>query len=307
MVSASIGIAGHPSHASNGEELLQRADAAMYVAKRDKAGYSVYVPERDPRVHERVGLAVALRQAVDSQQFVLDYQPIVHLRAGTTVAIEALVRWEHPQRGRLPPEHFMHVAEHTGLVNPLTSFVVGRALSEWPSSTLPVPCAIAVNVSTRSLHHSAFPGQIREMLVKYGAPPSRLSLEITESLIMSDPNRSARCLHELHDMGVKIVIDDVGTGYSSLSYLRRLPIDELKIDRSFVLGLAEGEDDTLVRCLIDLSHNLGLRVVAEGVETAEVWQQLTELGCDAAQGSYISRPASADEVATWINRRRVLR
>jgi diguanylate cyclase (GGDEF)-like protein len=307
MASASIGIAGFPGHASSGEELLQRADAAMYVAKQEKAGYSVYAAEGDPRVYERVGLALALRQAIDAQQFVLDYQPVVHLRAGTTIAIEALIRWDHPQQGRLLPAHFMRVAEHTGLVNPLTSFVVGRALSEWPASTLPSPCTIAVNVSTRSLHHSAFAGQIREMLMRYDAPPSLLSLEITESLIMSDPEGSARCLRELHDMGIRIVIDDFGTGYSSLNYLRRLPVDELKIDRSSVLALAEGEDDTLVRCLIDLAHNLGLRVVAEGVETAEVCQQLTELGCDAAQGYYFSRPAPADEIANWINRRRVFR
>jgi EAL domain-containing protein (putative c-di-GMP-specific phosphodiesterase class I) len=162
-----------------------------------------------------------------------------------------------------------------------------------------------VNVSPRSLHHSAFAGQIRDMLIRYSAPPSMLSLEITESLIMSDPDGSSRSLAELHEMGVRIVIDDFGTGYSSLSYLRRLPVDELKIDRSFVLGLSEGEDDTLVRCLIDLAHNLGLRVVAEGVETLEVCQQLTELGCDAAQGYFISRPGPAEEVAEWITRQRV--
>ena len=155
-----------------------------------------------------------------------------------------------------------------------------------------MPCTLAVNVSPRSLHHSAFAGQIRDMLIQHRTPPSMLSLEITESLIMSDPDGSARSLAELHEMGVRIVIDDFGTGYSSLSYLRRLPVDELKIDRSFVLGLSEGEDDTLVRCLIDLAHNLGLRVVAEGVETLEVCQQLTELGCDAAQGYYINRPAA---------------
>jgi diguanylate cyclase (GGDEF)-like protein len=305
IASASIGIAGFPIHASTGQELLQRADAAMYSAKTDRVGYAVYVPERDRRVYENAGLAIALRQAIDAQQFVLDYQPIVHLRAGTTVAIEALVRWDHPERGRLLPSHFMRLAEHTGLVNPLTSFVVGRALADWPVATLPVPCSLAVNVSPRSLHHSAFAGQIRDMLIRYSAPPSMLSLEITESLIMSDPDGSSRSLAELHEMGVRIVIDDFGTGYSSLSYLRRLPVDELKIDRSFVLGLSEGEDDTLVRCLIDLAHNLGLRVVAEGVETLEVCQQLTELGCDAAQGYFISRPGPAEEVAEWITRQRV--
>jgi len=303
--SASIGIAGFPIHAATSQELMQRADAAMYTAKTERVGYSVYVPERDRRAYENAGLAVALRQAIDAQQFVLDYQPIVHLRAGTTVGIEALVRWEHPQRGRLLPSSFIRLAEHTGLVNPLTSFVLGRALADWPVATLPVPCTLAINVSPRSLHHSAFAGQIRDILIKHHAPPSMLSLEITESLIMSDPDGSARSLAELHEMGVRIVIDDFGTGYSSLSYLRRLPVDELKIDRSFVLGLSEGEDNTLVRCLIDLAHNLGLRVVAEGVETLDVCQQLTALGCDAAQGYFISRPGPANAIADWITGQRV--
>ena len=305
MASASIGIAGFPIHAATAQELLQRADAAMYSAKTEKVGYSVYVPERDRRVYDNAGLAIALRQAIDAQQFVLDYQPIVHLRAGTTVGIEALVRWEHPERGRLLPSNFIRLAEHTGLVNPLTSFVLGRALADWPAATLPVPCTLSINVSPRSLHHPAFAGEIRGLLNTHRAPPSMLSLEITESLIMSDPDGSARSLAELHEMGVRIVVDDFGTGYSSLSYLRRLPVDELKIDRSFVLGLAEGEDDTLVRCLIDLAHNLGLRVVAEGVETLEVCQQLTALGCDAAQGFYISRPGPANEIATWITTQQV--
>jgi EAL domain-containing protein (putative c-di-GMP-specific phosphodiesterase class I) len=188
-------------------------------------------------------------------------------------------------------------------VNPLTSFVLERSLGDWPGSARPDTCGIAVNISPRSLHHAAFPGRIRETLEAHAMPPSGLTLEITENLVMSDPNGAARCLDELHELGVRLVIDDFGRGYSSLSYLRRLPVDEIKIDRSFVLGLADGEDDTLVRCMIDLAHNLGLTCVAEGVETEFVYHQLADLGCDAVQGYFICRPAPAEQTKDWIDGR----
>ena len=303
MVSASIGIAGVPWHAATSEELLQKADSAMYVAKHDRTGYTVYNPERDQRVYQRLSLASSMRQAIDGRQFAVEYQPIVHMRTGTVLALESLVRWNHPELGRLLPDDFIRVAEHTGLVNPLTSFVLERALGDWPLSARPEGCAVAVNVSPRSLHHAAFPGRIREVLEAHGVAAPSLAIEITENLVMSDPDGSARCLDELHDMGVRLVIDDFGKGYSSLSYLRRLPVDEIKIDRSFLIGLAEGEDDTLVRCMIDLAHNLGMTAVAEGVETEAVFQQLSELNCDAAQGYFICRPTSAQNTLSWINRR----
>jgi diguanylate cyclase len=303
MVTASIGIAGMPWHAATGEELLQKADSAMYVAKSDRTGYVAYDPKRDHRIYQRLSLASSMRQAIDGRQFGVDYQPIVHLRTGTVVAVESLVRWNHPELGRLLPADFIRVAEHTGLVNPLTSFVLERALSDWPLSARPDACGIAVNVSPRSLRHAAFPGRIREVLESHAVPPATLTIEITENLVMSDPGGSARCLDELHEMGVRLVIDDFGKGYSSLSYLRRLPVDEIKIDRSFLMGLADGEDDTLVRCMIDLAHNLGLTAVAEGVETEAVYQQLVDLNCDAAQGYYICRPASAQDARGWINAR----
>ena len=303
MVSASIGIAAVPWHAATGDELMKKADAAMYLSKSDKTGYTVYNSSRDSRIYGRVSLAASMRQAIDARQFVLDYQPIVHLRSRTVLAVESLVRWNHPELGRLLPDDFIRVAEHTGLVNPLTSFVLDRALTEWPHSTRPDSCGIAVNVSPRSLHHAAFPGRVREMLDAHGVAPQSLSLEITENLVMSDPDGSARCLDELHEMGVRLVIDDFGKGYSSLSYLRRLPVDEIKIDRSFLIGLADGEDDTLVRCMIELAHNLGMTAVAEGVETEGVFNQLAELNCDAAQGYFISRPAPVGSVLEWIARR----
>jgi EAL domain-containing protein (putative c-di-GMP-specific phosphodiesterase class I) len=285
LVSASIGIAGVPWHASNSDEVLQKADAAMYLAKSDKTGYVVYTRSRDPRSGSRPSsLASCMRQAIDERQFEVEYQPIVHIHTNTVIALESLVRWNHPEFGRLLPEEFIRVAEHTGLVNPLTAFVLERALSEWPKSRRPDTCSIAVNISPRSLHHAAFAGRIREMLDSHGLPPASLTLEITENLVMSDPDGAMRCLDELHGMGVRLVIDDFGKGYSSLNYLRRLPVDEIKIDSSFILGLAEGEDDTLVRCMIDLAHNLGMSVVAEGVESEAVYQQLGERNCDAAQG-----------------------
>jgi diguanylate cyclase (GGDEF)-like protein len=303
MVSASIGIAGVPCHAASGEELLQKADSAMYLAKQDKTGYAVYNPLRDQRMYQRVSLASSMRQAIDGRQFIVEYQPIVHVRSGTVLSLESLVRWNHPELGRLLPDDFIRVAEHTGLVNPLTSFVLERSLTDWPLSERPDSCGLAVNVSPRSLHHAAFPGRIREILDKHDTVPSSLTLEITENLVMSDPNGSARCLDELHEMGVRLVIDDFGKGYSSLSYLRRLPVDEIKIDRSFMLGLADGEDDTLVRCIIDLAHNLGLTAVGEGVETEAVWEQLADMNCDAIQGYYLCRPAPAAGLRDWIDRR----
>jgi predicted signal transduction protein with EAL and GGDEF domain len=303
LISASIGIAGVPWHAATSEELLQKADSAMYLAKNDKTGYVVYNPLRDRRVSSRVSLASSMRQAIDTRQFVLDYQPIVHIPTNAVLAIEALVRWNHPEFGRLLPDDFIRVAEHTGLVNPLTAFVLDRAFTDWPASKRPDACSVAINVSPRSLHHAAFPGRIREMLEAHDVSPSCLTLEITENLVMSDPDGSLRCLDELHEMGVRLVIDDFGKGYSSLSYLRRLPVDEIKIDRSFIIGLADGEDDTLVRCMIELAHNLGLTVVAEGVESEAVLQQLGDLNCDAAQGYFLMKPDTAAGTTAWLSGR----
>ena len=303
MVSASIGIAGAPIHASTGDELLQKADSAMYLAKSDRCGYTMYSADRDQRVYLRMSMATALRQALDKRQLEVDYQPIVHVRTGAVIGIESLVRWNHPVQGRLLPDDFIRVAEHSGLVNPLTGFVLDRTLTEWPLSAMPATCSLAINVSPRSLHHAAFPGRVAELLEMYGTPAASLKLEITENLVMSDPDGSNRCLHQFRDMGVTLAIDDFGLAYSSLSYLRRLPVDELKIDRSFLIGLAEGEDDVLVRSMIDLAHNLGMQVVAEGVETEGVYQQMVELGCDAVQGYHIHRPAPAADLTRWIERR----
>jgi diguanylate cyclase len=300
FVSASIGVAGFPAHATTSHELLQKADAAMYAAKVNHSGYVVAAGGSDRRTAQRLAMSSAMRKAVMGRQFEVEYQPIVDLRTGEVTALEALLRWEHPEQGRLMPEDFIRIAEQTGIILQLTEFSIDRGFADWSLKSGRPPLAIAANLSPQTLHNAVLPDRIRHVLNTHGVAPSSLVLEITENVIMSDPERSTQCLTELHDMGVRIAVDDFGTGYSSLSYLRQLPVDELKIDRSFVIGMASGEDDALVRGIIDLAHSLRLRVVAEGVETEDVRNRLRALGCDAAQGFFIHRPAAAAAVSAWI-------
>ena len=305
-VHASLGIACFPEQGTTAEALLQRADVAMYVAKSDGIGIAVYTPDQDRHTHRRLTLISELRKGLDENQFVLEYQPIVHLPTNVVTGVEALVRWNHPRQGRVMPAGFIHLAEQTGLINPLTTIVLETAIREWSRPPSTPPLTVAVNLSPRTLQDPSLPRRIADMLAVYGAPPESLALEITENILMSDPARSMDCLTRLHEMGVRIVIDDFGTGYSSLSYLRRLPVDELKIDRSFIATLLTGSDDVIVRSTIDLAHNLGLRVVAEGVESDEVQARLLALGCDAAQGTFIRAPAPAAEVRAWLGTKNLL-
>jgi diguanylate cyclase (GGDEF)-like protein len=299
-VRASLGVACFPEHGRSAETLLQRADIAMYVAKTDRVGVAVYAASRDLHSHRRQSLIAEFRKGLDEAQFYLEYQPTLHLRTNVIVGIEALVRWNHPQQGRVLPGDFIDLAEQTGLINPLTTIVLETAIREWtPLQTVP-PITVAVNLSSRTLQDPRLPQRIAAMLDAYDAPPFCLALEITENILMADPARSLDCLRRLHDMGVRLVIDDFGTGYSSLGYLRRLPVDELKIDRSFVAALATAQDDVIVRSTIDLAHNLGLSVIAEGVETEAVADRLRELGCDAAQGTFVSAPRRASEMREFM-------
>jgi diguanylate cyclase (GGDEF)-like protein len=300
-VRASIGVAVFPEHGTGEQELLQKSDLAMYVAKNDRTGTAVYSAERDGRAEQRMALVSAMWHGIEHGQFSLEYQPIYNLKTDTVGSLEALIRWNHPQHGRLAPREFIQLAEQSGLITSLTMFAIARSLGEWPCSSHAL--TIAVNVSPRSLHDIAFPGRVRELLQHNSLDASCLALEITENVIMADPERSVRCLKELHDMGIKLVMDDFGTGYSSLSYLRRLPVSQLKIDQSFVAGLAQGEDAALVRSIIDLAHNLNLEVVAEGVESQVVCDRLKALGCDHAQGHYLSTPGSASEIAARVMQR----
>jgi diguanylate cyclase (GGDEF)-like protein len=300
-VRGSIGIAVFPEHGTGEQELLQKSDLSMYVAKNDRCGFAVYSADRDGRAEKRLALVSAMYHGIENGQFSLEYQPILDLRSGSVGALEALIRWNHPQHGRLAPREFIQLAEQSGLITPLTIFAINKAMTEWPCQSHHM--TMAVNLSPRSLHDGSFPSRVRALLDQNLFDGSCLALEITENVIMSDPERSVRYLNELHDMGIKLVMDDFGTGYSSLSYLRRLPVSQLKIDKSFVVGLAQGEDEALVRSIIDLAHNLKLEVVAEGVESQDVCDRLKALGCDHAQGHFISAPGAAAEIGPRVMQR----
>jgi diguanylate cyclase (GGDEF)-like protein len=302
QIEASVGIALYPEHGDDVHSLLQRADVAMYVAKEHPAGCEVYARERDDYSPDRLTLLTELRRAIDTGELVLHYQPKAELRSGEVNGVEALVRWSHPERGLVRPDEFIPLAQKTGVIVPLTFFVLNEALRQcrtWQLEGLEL--CVGVNLSARNLLDVNLPDTVGELLAKWELPPSLLELEITESTILADPIRAMHVLSRLSGMGVRLAIDDFGTGYSSLAYLKRLPVDELKIDKSFVQGMEDDENDAvIVRSTIDLGRNLGLRVVAEGVETAEAWRQLASLGCDVAQGYYLSRPVPAAELASWL-------
>ena len=304
IVGASIGIAAFPEHSTDADTLLQKADIAMYAAKNAGTGLAVYAADRDRRAHRQLTVTSELREAIERDQFTCYYQPIVNLESGVVTAVEALARWRHPVQGLLAPNEFIDLAEQTGLIEPLTMLLLDKALAEWVGEDEGLGIPVAVNLSVRNFRDPALPDRIADVLRLRKVPPGSLVLEITENFIMSDPMRAVASLSRLHDMGVTLALDDFGTGYSSLSYLRRLPLDELKIDRSFVTALAT-EDEAIVRSTIDMAHKLRLKVVAEGVESPEVQMRLRDLGCDAVQGLFIAPPAPAAEVRRWILSRRV--
>jgi len=301
-VDGSIGITLFPRHGDDAATLLQRADVAMYVAKRNHSDYAIYSPEQDENSPERLQLIAELRRAIDRDRLVLHYQPRMDLRTGRINDLEALVRWPHPAHGLLQPEQFIPLAEHLGLIGPLSRWALKAALGEmqrWRQAHLSL--CVAVNLSSRDLHDARLVNSIGRLLQTLTIDAPCLAVELTESAVMSDPEHSMTILTRLHDMGVRIAIDDFGTGYSSLSYLRRLPVDEIKIDRSFVIDLTDTEDHALiVRAIVDLGHNLGLRVAAEGVEDRATLDLLRAMGCDSAQGYYLGRPMPAAEVAGWV-------
>ena len=302
-VRASIGLSFFPGHGEDVDLLLQRADVAMYLAKASGNPYEVYTAERDQYSPARLALVSELRRGMEDEEFVLYYQPKVDLQTGESYMVEALIRWDHPMRGMIPPNDFIPLAEHTGLIEPLTMYVLDKALrqvSQWREEDLDL--TVAVNMSPRNLLDLRFPEHVEDLLKKWKLPPGSLQLEITESTLVSDPTRAMGILSRLNQMRVEMSIDDFGTGYSSLGHLSQLPVKELKIDKSFVMNMVHDEADAIiVRSTIDLGRNLGLRVVAEGVETAEIWRQLVVLGCDYAQGFYRSRPMPADEMPRWLS------
>ncbi len=305
-VEGSVGVAlalaggGDPPAAT----LLRQADVAMYEAKRRRSGYAFYDPAADEHDPERLALMGALRQALAEDTLQLYYQPQVDLVSGRVSGVEALLRWPHPERGFIPPDQFIPLAEQTGLIAPLTTWVLATALRQtqaWQTAGLDLD--VSVNLSARTLHDPTLLALVTDLLDRYTVAPAQLTLEITESALMVDPAHALVTLTRLTELGVRIAIDDFGKGYSSLDYLKRLPVDEVKIDKSFVLGLGDTADVTdaaIVRAVVAIAHALDLRVVAEGVETPAAWERLRALGCTLAQGYYLTRPLPAPELEQWL-------
>lgn len=301
-IGASIGLALYPENGVDTNVLMQRADVAMYAAKSGGTGFMFYTPSIDQNLPTRLTLLADLRAAVDLEQFELYYQPVVNLETGKVVAIEALARWRHPRDGILLPDAFIPLLEQSGMIRGLLPWVISEALKRAHALELAgLPLAVSVNLSMRDLQDPYIVDSIGELLQANSVDPSSLILEITESAVMTDAPRTLELLNRLATMGLRIAVDDFGTGYSSLTYLKKLPVSTLKIDKSFVIGMMEDDNDAaIVRTSIDLAHNLGLKVIAEGVETERALKQLKVLGCDMAQGHYVGRPLSQPELDNWL-------
>ncbi|HEX4726424.1 MAG TPA: EAL domain-containing protein [Jatrophihabitans sp.] len=289
-------------------DLLRQADTAMYEAKANDQRYAVYGPEMDRGRIERLALLADLRLALNNspEQLIMNYQPKIDLATGAVTGVEALVRWNHPTLGVLGPDRFIPLAESTGLIEALTPLVLEAALLQCRDATAGgVPISVAVNLSARNISDAGLPDRVAQTLARTGVPASRVILEITESSVMGDPEQTLPVLHRLRDLGICLSLDDFGTGYSSLSYLQRLPVGEVKIDRSFVMGLS-GDDQVstraLIRTILGLGSALGLRIVAEGIDDQATLDELRTLGCDVAQGYFISRPMSAADLDQWLQR-----
>jgi diguanylate cyclase (GGDEF)-like protein len=302
-VQASIGVAIFPDHGSDADTIMQRADVAMYAAKQNNQGYLIYSTDYDKHSPRRLTLMGELRQAIDRNELLLHFQPKINIKTNTVTGAEALVRWQHPQHGFMAPDEFIPLAERTGLIKPLSMWVLKRAIEQalaWHSQKLRLN--VAVNISPSTLHDMELPDAITGALASYPLPPHHITFEITEGSIIKDPVRALEILTRLAKMGIRISIDDFGTGYSSLAYLKKMPASEVKIDKSFVLDMLENENDAaIVRATIDLAHTLGLKVVAEGVENKETAHCLEELGCDILQGFYFSKPLSPEEFTAWLS------
>jgi len=302
-VTGSIGLAFYPEHGSDAAMLLRHADVAMYVAKRDRRGHAVYDAAQDRHSAIRLTMEAEMRTAIAHGSFELHYQPQVSVATGRVTQLEALLRWPHPTLGLLAPDQFIAIAEETGLIVPLTQWVIEEAMRQmqaWNDAGLSL--GVAVNVSARSLQDAMLPETVWARLKRYAAAPCRLTLEVAESVIMTQREQTQAVLARLSTLGVGLSIDDFGTGYASLGYLQQLPVSELKIDKGFVADLetARSKDAEIVRLICNLGHQLGLRVVAKGVETAETWDMLAALGCDAMQGYYVGRAMPAAELERWL-------
>jgi diguanylate cyclase (GGDEF)-like protein len=298
---AGIGIALFPEHGADVNLLLGRAELAMYAAKTRQCGSLIYHAQLDAGSQESLSLLTELRHAVENDELRLYLQPKIDLQHGKILGAEALVRWQHPTRGLVPPMQFIPFAEQTGFIRLLSAWVLSNAARfARQAADAGLTLRLSVNLSTRDLMDQDLPAKIEAMLTPLNVPAESLCLEITESTIMDDPERALSTLEHLHAMGFKLSIDDFGTGYSSLAYLKRLPVDELKIDKSFVMAMERDLDDArIVRSTIELAHNLGLTVVAEGLETIKAWAMLARLGCDEGQGYYICKPMPQEQFIAW--------
>ena len=301
-VSASLGVALFPQHGEDEEALVTHSDAAMYAAKRKKMGVVVYQPEMGEGISEAVMLKAELRRAIHDGEMVLHFQPKIDMHSKTINGVEALVRWQHPRLGLLYPDSFIGLAELSGLIKPLTYEVlrlVMRQIQEWSSHSYSFP--IAVNISAVNLQDKDFPEYVAAMISEYAVPNYLLEFEVTETAIMTEPIIAIENIRRLAHIGVQMSIDDFGTGYSSMAYLQKLLVAKIKIDKSFVIEMGTSKnDEVIVRATIDLAHNLGLKAVAEGVESQEAWDKLRKLGCDSAQGYFMSKGLPAEKLMEWI-------
>ncbi len=301
-IGSSVGIARYPIDGDDAQTLLRRADIAMYLAKEHRDGHRLYQPEHDYHSTRRLSVIGDFRRALARDEIVVHFQPIVDLRSDRVRGAEALARWQHPKLGLLEPGTFLQIVEQTGLIGELTTRVLDRAVGEcarWRAEGREL--TVAVNLSVRNLHDLLLPGVISRTLDRYSVPAGALQLEITESMIMSDPARAIATVRRISELGIGVAVDDFGTGHSSLANLKRLPIDELKIDRSFVTPMLADESDLIiVRSTINLAHDLGLKVIAEGVEDAATLARLAHLGCDLAQGNHLSKPKPACAFGAWL-------
>lgn len=307
-VGASIGVATFPEHGEDAINLIKHADIAMYVAKQNNLDVFVYEKQHDLHSVDQLALVGDLHKEIETpQHLTLFYQPLIDLLSREVIAVEALLRWQHPQLGFISPERIIGLAEHTGLIGPLSRWVINTAISDCAECRFGDQGArVAINLSAWNLQDPDLPTEIQNALDSLGLPPDRLSLEITESAMMNDPVRAREVLHQLSAMGVDLAVDDFGTGFSSLGYLKMLPVNSLKIDKSFVIDMLDDENDAIiVRSTIELAHNLGLKVVAEGVENQATLLQLRQHRCDLAQGFHISRPLSKPELLAWYQKYRL--
>ncbi|HEY8742113.1 MAG TPA: GGDEF domain-containing phosphodiesterase, partial [Chloroflexota bacterium] len=301
-IGGSIGIAMYPDHGNSEQALLRSADVAMYAAKRARSGYALYRGEQDRHSPARLALVSDLRRAIAGKELRLHYQPKIAPGTGRLDCVEALVRWEHPEQGLLSPSTFVPLAERTQLIQSLSLWILNTALAQcraWRDAGLDIP--VAVNLSTRNLHDAELAEQLPRLLNAWGVPARQLRLEITENSLMTQPEKTIDILSRLRLLGIQIAVDDFGKGYSSLSYITRLPINEIKIDQSFVGRMVTNEADrAIVRSTVSLGHDLGLLVTAEGVEDQATWDLLHGMGCDIAQGYFVGRPMEASGISTWL-------